>query len=188
MEKDIVLYQVQNYARQAHGSQRRKFADEPYIEHPIRVMKTCSTVTREETVLAAALLHDVLEDTPVTRDEMRGFLLSVMPADAAERTLLLVVELTDVYTHQAYPKWNRRVRKEKEYARMAAISANAQTIKYADIIDNAKDIIGSGDDFSRKFLLECRTNLRTMNKGHAGLYERAVDIVNEYLEKLKHES
>jgi (p)ppGpp synthase/HD superfamily hydrolase len=185
MEKDTALYEVQEFARQAHGSQRRKFADEMYIEHPIRVMKICSTVTRELPVLAAALLHDVLEDTAVTRNEMHDFLLSVMPADAADRTLLLVIELTDVYTHQAFPKWNRRMRKEKEFARMAVVSADAQTIKYADTIDNAKDIIGSGDDFSQKFLFECRTNLRTMNKGHAGLYEQAVSLVNEYLGKLK---
>jgi (p)ppGpp synthase/HD superfamily hydrolase len=188
MKKDDILYHVQEYARKAHGSQRRKFADEAYIEHPIRVMKTCSTVTGEVSILAAALLHDVLEDTPVTRDEMRDFLGLVMPTGIAERTLFLVVELTDMYTHQAYPKWNRRVRKEKEFARLAATSADAQTIKYADIIDNAKDIIGSGDDFSRKFLLECSTNLRTLNKGHAGLYEQAVRLVSEYLGKLERES
>jgi (p)ppGpp synthase/HD superfamily hydrolase len=187
MEKDTVLYQVQEYARRSHGQQRRKFADELYIEHPIRVMEICSKVTREIPVLAAALLHDVLEDTPVTQDQMRDYLLSVMPAATAQRTLSLVIELTDVYTHQAYPKWNRRVRKDKEFARMAATSADAQTIKYADIIDNAKDIIGSGNDFSQKFLYECRTNLRTMNKGDAGLYEQAVQLVNEYLGKLKRE-
>jgi uncharacterized protein (DUF2384 family) len=95
-----------------------------------------------------------------------------------------VEELTDVYTHQAYPQLNRRVRKQKERERMALTSVDAQTIKYADILDNAIDIIESADDFASKFLFECRALLQHISKGNAELYLRVINKVNEELRVL----
>jgi (p)ppGpp synthase/HD superfamily hydrolase len=176
-----VLKQVEDFARRAHGSQRRKFVDEAYIEHPIRVMKTCNKVTQELPLLAAALLHDVLEDTPVTADQMREFLSGIMNANDTEKTMHLVIELTDVFTHAAYPKWNRRVRKDKENERLKTTSADSRTIKYADMIDNAQGI--EGDDFAPKLLREMRTNLKYIAGGNETLYQQAVTLVDEGIEK-----
>jgi (p)ppGpp synthase/HD superfamily hydrolase len=176
-----VLEQVEAFARQSHEGQRRKYADEPYIEHPIRVMHTCEDVTNKTAVLAAALLHDVLEDTLVTRSQMQEFLLTIMPAPCANETLKYVIELTDVYTHRAYPQWKRRLRKDKEIERLAAISDCAQTIKYADIIDNAKDITGSGSEFTQKYLTECQKLLRRIPKGDQQLYWQAMNTVERCL-------
>lgn len=60
-----ILKNIEEFARQAHGDQQRKFADEPYIMHPIRVMQLCGEYASDLPVLSAALLHDVLEDTAV---------------------------------------------------------------------------------------------------------------------------
>ena len=46
------------------------------------------------------------------------------------------VQSTDIYTKQNYPGWNRRKRKQKEAERLAVAHPDAQTVKYADIIDN----------------------------------------------------
>ena len=75
-----ILNTIRDYADTAHGTQMRKYTPERYIVHPIRVMETCRNYDSRLPILAAALLHDVLEDTPVTEAEMRDFLHSVMDA------------------------------------------------------------------------------------------------------------
>lgn len=178
------LEKIRAYADAAHGEQLRKYTPERYIVHPVRVMETCARYSSDQPSLAAALLHDVLEDTPVKADEMLQFLQTVMSAVAAERTLQLVVELTDVYTKEAYPQWNRRMRKELERERMARISADAQTIKYADIIDNAQEITVQDPQFAPRFLKECKMMLQVMRQGHAGLYHQAKELVINSLNSL----
>ena len=179
-----ILVEVQNFAAEAHKGQRRKYADEDYIFHPIRVSSTCRSATGSLPVLAAALLHDVVEDTEVNYERLRIFLNQVMTHKDAELTFSLVKHLTDVYTKEAYPKLNRRQRKEKEHQRLAKTPTDAQTIKYADIIDNCLDIADSGDDFAPKFLQECRSLLQKMDKGDPGLRQQAMDVVEMGLHKV----
>ncbi len=178
-----ILTDIEEFARQAHGDQQRKFADEPYIEHPIRVMKLCREYTSDLPVLSAALLHDVLEDTAVTKDVLSNYLRDVMKPEDAQKTLALTIELTDVYVKENYPKWNRRKRKDAEAARLGNASAAAQTIKYADIIDNSLDISNSSSDFKPRFLHECRALLKAMDKGNPALRQRAIATVNSFLQK-----
>ena len=181
---DEVLEKVRDFADQSHGDQRRKYTPERYIVHPIRVMKMCADYTKELPVLAAALLHDVLEDTPVGEEDIRDFLRTIMTAEQASQTTELVVELTDIYTKSAYRHWNRRKRKAKEAARIQQASGKAQTVKYADIIDNTNDIVGNGDGFAVVFLRECRTVLKKMDKGNSELYAQALSSVDKGLENI----
>jgi hypothetical protein len=99
-------------------------------------------------------------------------------------TYQLVIELTDVYTKENFPRLNRKKRREKEAARLAACSANAQMIKYADIMDNCRAISGQDSDFAPVFLRECKMLLERMDKGHPGLRERAFEIVMRELDQL----
>lgn len=174
----LVLQLIQDFATQAHGDQQRQFVPESYIAHPIRVMETCKPHTADRSILAAALLHDVLEDTPVTNVQLQDFLISVMVESEAKRTLQLVIELTDIYTKANYPQWNRRKRKVKETQRLGKVSPGAQTIKYADIIDNSLTIQNAGTDFARKYLFECRSLLREMRKGDPELWSVANETVD----------
>jgi guanosine-3',5'-bis(diphosphate) 3'-pyrophosphohydrolase len=135
-------------------------------------------------VLASALLHDVLEDTPVTKKELHGFLLNILEKADADETIQLVVELTDIYTKAAYPRWNRRKRKTKEAARITKTSGASQTIKYADIIDNCKEIVSHDPEFAGLFLLECRSLLNVMEAGHPQLREEAFQTVEQCLRKV----
>ena len=97
-----VLKQVRDFADKAHGDQMRKYSPERYIVHPVRVMNLCREYADSLPVLAAALLHDVLEDTPVTKKELQHFLEEVMEQHMALETLALVVELTDVFIKKDY--------------------------------------------------------------------------------------
>jgi guanosine-3',5'-bis(diphosphate) 3'-pyrophosphohydrolase len=184
---NVIIQQVQEFARKAHGSQQRKFADEPYINHPIRVMEICRQFSQHVPVLAAALLHDVLEDTATTREQIHEFLSSIMNQKDTNETLQLVIALTDIYTKEAYPQWNRRKRKSKEVERLAATSPHAQTIKYADILDNT-DIVHADTDFAPKFLDECFVLLQKMTTGNQALHQKVKDTVNGYRKELKNKS
>ena len=184
MEADAILHEVKEFADKAHGNQMRKYTPERYIVHPVRVMKTCKEYTNDITLLAAALLHDVLEDTAVTKEELQGFLLKLMSEEEAKRTVQLVEELTDVYIKANYPYWNRKKRKIKETERLEKTSVAAQTIKYADIIDNAPEVTEKEPDFAKKFIPEYKALLKRITKGNSVLYERAKKVVNACMAKL----
>ena len=182
---ESVLEKIRDYADTAHGTQLRKYSPDRYIVHPVRVMEMCRRHTEDLPILAAAILHDVLEDTPVTKSELHQFLLGVMDTEAAGKTIKLVVELTDIYTKDVYPRWNRRERKAKEAERIRKTSGDSQTVKYADIIDNCREIVQQDPDFAQVFLRECRGLLRVMPKGNEALYQEAVETVNNCLRQVK---
>jgi (p)ppGpp synthase/HD superfamily hydrolase len=136
-------------------------------------------------VLAAAILHDVLEDTSTTPAQIKVFLSTIMNETDTDHTLDLVIELTDVYTKHHYPKFNRRKRKGMEADRIELISAEAQTIKYADILDNSREIAEHDPDFAPVFLRECRMLLQKMKKGNANLREKAIEVLRQEIKQLK---
>jgi (p)ppGpp synthase/HD superfamily hydrolase len=180
VEKDI-LEKVKAFADNAHGDQMRKYSNERYIVHPVRVMEICEQYTNDVTVLAAALLHDVLEDTAVGKRELGNFLSGIMEKEQASRTLELVDQLTDVFIKADYPALNRRARRSREAERLSKVSPDAQTVKYADIIDNTRDIAKDETDFALTYLRECQQLLQSISDGNPDLYERAVNTVNESL-------
>ena len=108
-----------------------------------------------------------------------------MQEEEAEETTRLVVELTDVYTKTAHPRWNRRKRKAKEAERIQKTSGDSQTGKYADIIDNCREIVEQDPDFAQVFLRECRALLRVMPKGNETLYQEAIETVDRCLQRVK---
>jgi guanosine-3',5'-bis(diphosphate) 3'-pyrophosphohydrolase len=179
-ENDILI-KVTAFADEAHGDQMRRYSNERYIVHPVRVMEMVREYVHDVPTLAAALLHDVLEDTPVTTEELDSFLRAVMNEDQAARTLKLVEELTDVFIKDNYPSLNRRTRRTKEAERLSAVSAGAQTIKYADVIDNVVDIARQDTDFALVYMRENKQLLQQMGGGDGRLYARATQAVDDSL-------
>jgi (p)ppGpp synthase/HD superfamily hydrolase len=117
-------------AADKHSDHRRKGSNgTPYINHLIKVAEILHTIGLEknDTLLAAALLHDVIEDTPVTKEE-----LSVLiGADVAN----LVAEVTDDMT-LTYEE-----RKREQIKKALFISEDAKKIKIADKISNINDML-----------------------------------------------
>jgi (p)ppGpp synthase/HD superfamily hydrolase len=182
---DPQLKKIRVFAHEAHTGQMRKYTPEPYIVHPEWVMETCSNYSDNIPLLAAALLHDVLEDTSVSPDELFAFLDQVFDREQAIKTYALVVELTDVYTKENFPQWNRKQRKDKELERIALISPDAQTVKYADILDNSRKIADEDPDFAPRYLQESLAILYRIDKGDRNLHNMALEIVQYNLRKLK---
>ena len=59
------------FATKAHKGQVRKYTHEPYVTHPIAVMNIVKSVPHTTEMLMAAALHDVVEDTPFTVEDIR---------------------------------------------------------------------------------------------------------------------
>lgn len=58
------------FAAEAHSGQKRKMSGLPYILHPMEVAEIIATMTCDQEVIAAGLLHDTIEDTPVTAEDI----------------------------------------------------------------------------------------------------------------------
>jgi (p)ppGpp synthase/HD superfamily hydrolase len=143
-----LVEQAADLAKAAHEGQRRKYTGEPYWHHLRNVAELVAEVTDDEEMIAAAWLHDTLEDTAVDYSTIRsGF---------GQRVAQLVLELTDEYTHEKYPGMNRASRKKAEAERLSKISADARTIKLADIKDNTRDIVERDPGFAKIYLAEKR--------------------------------
>lgn len=64
-----LIMKAYNYAKEKHGDQLRK-SGEPYIIHPIQVAYTLAELELDDATICAALLHDVVEDTEVTHQDL----------------------------------------------------------------------------------------------------------------------
>jgi (p)ppGpp synthase/HD superfamily hydrolase len=158
------------FATAAHAAvgQLRKYTNEPYIVHPAEVVSIVQTVPHTEAMLAAAWLHDVVEDTGVTIETVR--------AEFGEEVADLVSWLTDVSRPE---DGNRAHRKARDREHTAAAPAEAQTVKLADLISNTRSIIAHDPKFAVTYLEEKRALLAVMTRGDATLMEIARRHVGE---------
>lgn len=165
MSKDLVERALA-FATKAHGSQKRKYSGDPYIVHPIEVMEIVRTVKHDEAMLAAALLHDVVEDTSVTLEEIK--------ATFGEDVASLVGDLTDVSKPE---DGNRKTRKSLDRDHSAQASARAQTVKLADLISNSADILMNDPKFAKTYLAEKKLLHEVLSKGDPSLHKRAENFL-----------
>lgn len=158
------------FATAAHAAvaQLRKYTNEPYIVHPAEVVSIVRSVPHTEEMLAAAWLHDVVEDTGVT--------LEVIREEFGEAVAGLVGWLTDVSRPE---QGNRATRKAIDRAHTAMAPAEAQTVKLADLISNTRTIVEHDANFARVYLEEKRLLLDVLTKGDPVL----MGIARKNLEK-----
>lgn len=130
-DKDItLLLKSLQFATQKHCQQRRKnLSADPYINHPIHVADLLWQIgqVRDIVVLVGALLHDTLEDTDATTQEIQELF--------GEEVLLLVQEVSD---DKSLPKEQR---KQLQIERAPHVSNRAKQVKLADKISNVYDLI-----------------------------------------------
>jgi guanosine-3',5'-bis(diphosphate) 3'-pyrophosphohydrolase len=120
------------FSAEKHRNQRRKDADaSPYINHPIALANVLANEggIANEDVLIAALLHDTIEDTQTTEQELRETF--------GDKITSIVLEVTD---DKSLPKSERKL-KQIEHA--ANASMDAKLVKLADKICNLRDMISS---------------------------------------------
>jgi (p)ppGpp synthase/HD superfamily hydrolase len=115
-------------ARIAHEGQiRNASGGMPYIEHPVAVASRLAERGCSDEVLAAALLHDVVEDTEITVEALR--------AEFGDRVADLVADLSDNETVEPYVE-----RKAEHRRRVAASGPDAIAIYAADKLTNVSTL------------------------------------------------
>lgn len=151
----------------------RKYTNQPYQTHLLAVAKLVSTVTDDEEVIAAAWLHDTVEDTPATLGDIEKTFGRAV-AD-------LVEELTDISKPS---DGNRAARKEIDRQHLAAASTRAKTIKLADLIHNCTDIVKNDKKFAITFMSEMQALLNVLVDGDSTLLKRAEKLLIKSSDKL----
>lgn len=163
MQNTETILRAAHVAALAHGAQMRKVTGRPYVEHPARVAaRVLVRPDVDEAMVAAALLHDVVEDTAVTLDEIR--------AEFGDAVADLVHALTNVYKAGAHPGLNRAERKRLEAARLAGIPRAAKIIKMLDRIDNLREAPGQDAGFLRVYAAESRELAAAVGDADAALH------------------
>lgn len=163
-------------ATEAHGSiNQKRRGGEDYIIHPVAVAEIVSSVPHTPEMVAAAHLHDVIEDVcPKNEKYSEEWIFNLL----GSTVLRLVVELTNEFSAEKYPQFNRKIRKQKENERVSSISPEAQTIKLADIIDNCKPGQQSElDNFLQTYRKEKLVQISYLTKGDKSLFDRASIIL-----------
>ena len=159
-----IVERARVFATAAHAAvgQTRKYTGEPYVVHPIEVSELVASVNGTEAMVAAALLHDVLEDTEVTVD--------LLEEQFGSKVADLVLWLTDI----SRPKdGNRSARKALDRQHSAAAPAAAQTIKVADLISNTRSIVAHDPGFAKVYLEEKRLLLDVLTRADSTLLAMA---------------
>lgn len=158
------------FADRAHAGQVRKYTNEPYIVHPREVAVLVATVAHTPEMLAASLLHDVVEDTPVTIEEVAS--------EFGPGVEFLVSALSDHYTGPEHG--NRAERKAKEAARLSTHGYEVHTIKVADLLSNSRTIAEYDPGFARVYMAEKRHLLSLLVRANSNLMRVAKNVIDAY--------
>jgi len=158
------------FARDKHEGSVRKFTGLPYIVHCCNVASICSLYAQGVSeVVETAYLHDTIEDTDTTFNE----LVDLFGYDVADS----VVFLTNVDKSAG----NRAKRKALDNDRLANSNHIAQTVKLADILDNVPSMLLHKPEFGKRHLREKLDTLKILDRANPVLLE----LTRDYLSELK---
>lgn len=167
-ETHTLAFSAAHFAAGAHAGQQRKYTFEPYVDHPIEVARIVASVPHTDVMLAAAYLHDVVEDTERTSEDIRTHF-------GPE-----VADLVDWLTNVSKPSHgNRKIRKAIDRHHSALAPAEAQTIKVADMLSNVPSIVKHDPEFAKVYVAEKRKLLAVLTKADPTLWGRAFDMLME---------
>lgn len=154
------------YAVKMHGSQANKYTGEPYVNHSAEVAAIVASAPHTPAMIAASYLHDTVENTAATLEEIRFFF--------GEEVAELVEMVTDISKPE---DGNRLVRKTIDLHHAAKASPSAQTIKLADMISNTVSIVEHDPVFAKTYLVEKYRLLQVLKRGDKSLWNSAYKLV-----------
>ena len=175
MSEDVMT-RSRVFATAAHAAvgQRRKYTNEPYIVHPAEVVSILHSVNASEAQMAAGWLHDVVEDTQVTIEDIWREFGSVVAS--------YVQWMTAVSRPQ---DGNRAQRKHRDLQHLSAAPPEVMTIKLGDLISNTASIVAHDAKFAPVYLQEKQDLLLVLKNGNAELWDRAQALLKSSWRQLK---
>jgi len=164
-----LLEKAQRWAARGHLGVCRKFGNIPYIVHPEAVVEIVGQVTDDTEVLAAAWLHDIVEDTPVTVEDIK--------IAFNDRIARLVWEVSKVTDGCECPRNTRVLMNCIHYGNG---SKWAKTIKIADAIHNLPTMIRDNKKFAPRYVAEKKVLLGFIGDGHPLLASILEMIISDF--------
>ena len=135
------------FAVQAHAGTERRGKGFPYIVHPMEAVAIVATMTADQELLAAAALHDTVEDTDVTVEDLR--------AQFGDRIAALVAQESDEIPEGVSEEDSWHARKQAAIDRLAAAPHDAKMVALGDKLSNmraiARDYAQKGDELWNLF-------------------------------------
>lgn len=142
------------YAVRAHAGTERRGKGFPYIVHPMEAMAIVATLTADQELLAAAALHDVVEDTALTVEDIR--------AEFGDRVAELVEAESDKFVEGVSESDSWRTRKQAAIDRLAEAPLEVKMIAMGDKLSNmraiARDYALQGDGLWNLFHVKDRAS------------------------------
>ena len=174
-EMTTLVHRAREFATQAHRriDQRRKYSKQAYEVHLRAVADLVASVSDDQEMIAAAWLHDTVEDTPATLGDIEHAF--------GNGVAQLVSDLTDV---SRPGDGNRAVRKAIDRAHSAQASVRAKTVKLADLTDNCGDICEHDERFARVFVVEMAALLEVLGEGDERLFTKARKTLEKCAKRL----
>ena len=130
------------FAVRAHAGTERRGKGFPYIVHPMEAMEIVSTITSDQELLAAAALHDTVEDTDVTVEDLRS--------EFGDRIAAIVASESDEFEDGVSEEDSWHARKQAAIDRLAAASMDSKIVALGDKLSNmraiARDYAVLGDE------------------------------------------
>ncbi len=120
------------FAVKAHAGTERRGKGFPYIVHPMEAMEIVATITSDQELLAAAVLHDTVEDTGVTVEQLRE--------EFGERVARIVEAESDKFTEGISEEDSWHDRKQAAITRLANASHEAKIVALGDKLSNMRAI------------------------------------------------
>jgi (p)ppGpp synthase/HD superfamily hydrolase len=147
------------FATKAHAGVFRKWTGEPYVKHVERVADSLAALGFGPEVVAAAYLHDVIEDCPISAAELAAEFGPVVAALVVEVTNPTIIKLPG----------NRAARKAAKVEHLAGASYAGASIKLADMIDNSSNLAALCPEFAKGYLAEMAKKVAVLSHGHPEL-------------------
>ena len=163
-----VVTRAAKFAADAHEGSFRKGSSLPYIVHPMEAAAIVAGLTSDEEVIAAALLHDVIEDTPFTAEDICK--------DFGERVAELVKGESENKREELPAELTWRIRKEENIAHLCTSCIEMKMIALGDKLSNIRsmqrDYASLGEELWQRF--------NQKDKAQHGWYYRSMcDAVSE---------
>lgn len=176
-------YRLKLWIRQLYQGRKIRISGESYFRHLLAVANLAGPTA--PVAYEIGLCHDLLEDLDLLPDALRKALLNFgYTKEEADLITSSVMELTDVYTRQAFPEFSKKKRKQKEAERLSAISPLAQTVKYADLIYNVRWTLQYEPEKAAKYLRKKRKQSKALDRGDPGLRKQLLKMLKKGLKLL----
>ncbi|MBO6134199.1 MAG: HD domain-containing protein [Lachnospiraceae bacterium] len=163
-----ILDEAIYFAVKAHSGYERRGKGYPYIVHPMEAVSIVATITKDQEMLAAAALHDVVEDTEYT--------ISDIKEKFGERVASLVSSETDIKIDGKSESESWKERKQYAINRLKELSHDAKVVAIGDKLSNARAMLNDYKEMGEALWDKFHVNDPKLHKWH---YEGLRDAMSD---------